>query len=97
MSMPQREARGDRSATTPRDIKESRISPQRKHPEEAPIHVHAAKDVGWAARARQRSALRRRRARGIRRRILTLSIAAVTLLGQNASGKFSSVGNSIGS
>ena len=81
MSMPQRQAGGDRSATTPRVIKESRISPQRKHPEEAPIHVHAAKDVGWAARARQRSAVRRRRARRIRRRILTLSLAAVVLYG----------------
>ena len=85
MSMPQRQARGDpspaRSATTPRDVKESRSSPQGKHPAEAPIHAHAAKDVRWAARARQRSALRHRRGRGIRRRILALSVAAVVLYG----------------
>ena len=79
MSMPQRQAGGDRSATIPRDIKESRSSRQGKHP--ASTHAHAAKDVGWAARAQQRSAHRHRRARGLRRRILTLSVAAIVLYG----------------
>ena len=81
MPMPQRPAGGGRSATTPREIKESRISPQRKHPEQAHIQARAAKDVGRATRVRQGSALRHRRARGIRRRILTLSVAAVVLYG----------------
>lgn len=81
ISMWQRQAGGDRSATTPRDVNERRISPQRKHPEDASSHAHAAKDVGRAARAQQRSTLRHRRARGIRRRILTLTVAAVVLYG----------------
>lgn len=82
--MPQHQAGGAPSpagsAPTRREVKESRISPQGKHPEEVPIHA-PAKDVGWAARAQQRSAVRQRRARGIRRRILSLSLAAVVLYG----------------
>jgi uncharacterized protein (TIRG00374 family) len=83
--MPHRQVRGNPSsagsANTSRVENENHPSGQAKHPDTIPIHAHASKGVDWDAAAQQRSALRHRRAKGITRRLLTLSVAAIVLYG----------------
>ena len=85
MPMPHRQVRGNPSsagsANTSRVENENHPSGQAKHPDTIPIHAHASKGVDWDAAAQQRSALRHRRAKGITRRLLTLSVAAIVLYG----------------
>jgi uncharacterized protein (TIRG00374 family) len=85
MPMPHRQLRGNaspaRSTTTPRVGSENHPSGQAKQPDTIPIHAHAAKGVDWDGPAHQGSALRHRRAKGITRRLLTLSVAAIVLYG----------------
>lgn len=85
MPMPHRQESGHpspaRSATTASVRSEGHHSRQAQNPDEVAIHAHAGSGVSREPKAQHRSAVRPVRARGIRRRILTLSIAAVVLYG----------------
>jgi uncharacterized protein (TIRG00374 family) len=85
MRSPQRQTRGDvsngPSARTPPIGTDSHRSKEVEHRNESAIHAHPANGVVAHPGVEQRNTLRHAWAKGIRRRILTLIVAAVVLYG----------------
>ena len=81
----QRQARGDpstgRARTTPPVGNDQDRSEEANHADELAVHGHGAKGDGGHPTGEKRNTSRHAWARGIRRRILTLSVAAVVLYG----------------
>lgn len=82
MSIPWRQATGYASPARSATARQAKGGSHRsQQADQIPIHTDVAKPDGREGRAGRRNGLRRPRARGIRRRILTLSVAAVVLYG----------------